>query len=570
MTKFIFTVEKPKRKKPADRASLNTKKTKIEKSQQHPVSELINIEHMDLKSGSDGIETDHLESEGLVQTADENWELQIKVKDDEMSCLLETWQTKERQLNKKIQELESQLEEERSARKELELLIDKKAFSIETVKDNDKLLRFYTGFENYEVFSMALDFLGRETAAHLDYQNTEDLVEIKHKYKPGPSRALTVENEFFLVLCRLKVGLLEEESSARFGVCQSVVSTEFAVRLKRETKNGYCTSLRGVCTELKFCLAHFSANGATSAQIMPLFWEAVTILELNCNLWIIASTSDGATPNRRFYQRHKNLDGNADRDVCYRTINLFAPQRFIYFLSDAPHLVKTTRNCLYHAGSGTCTSQDYREKILSLMNGTLATDYSLKRSAQAVTMASKSSVKNGNDQVQVDPQLLFQRLIIACDNSHHEALFQYKLCMYPTTLFDSPFTLRQPQTPELTDALWTRLTPEATIQPKGNVQYVLDGGALLHGVPWQRGSPTYKEVCDLYCTYVPRKYGRAIAVFDGYNEMSTKATTQRRRTSGKVSATVTVMSYYVVSYVQVIVQDHVKMPRWKALWPKRN
>ena len=83
-TKFIFTVEKPKRKKPADRASLNTKKTKIEKSQQHSVSESINIEHTDLKSGSDGIETDHLESEGLVQTGDENREHQLKLKDDEV------------------------------------------------------------------------------------------------------------------------------------------------------------------------------------------------------------------------------------------------------------------------------------------------------------------------------------------------------------------------------------------------------------------------------------------------------------------------------------------------------
>ena len=71
---------------------------------------------------------------------------------------------------------------------------------------------------------MALDFLGRETAAHLDYQNTENLGEIQHKYKPGSSRVLTIENKFFLVLCRLKFGLLEEDLSARFGVCQSVVS----------------------------------------------------------------------------------------------------------------------------------------------------------------------------------------------------------------------------------------------------------------------------------------------------------------------------------------------------------
>ena len=36
-------------------------------------------------------------------------------------------------------------------------------------------------------------------------------------------------------------------------------------------------------------------------------------------------------------------------------VPLYAPHRFIYFFSDAPHLLKTTRNCLYHSGSGTCT-----------------------------------------------------------------------------------------------------------------------------------------------------------------------------------------------------------------------
>ena len=109
----------------------------------------------------------------------------------------------------------------------------------------------------------------------------------------------------------------------------------------------------GVCTELKFCLAHFATTGVTAAQLMPLFWEAVCILETTCNIWVIAATSDGASPNRRFYRLHKPLDGDAD--VCYRTINLYAPHRFVYFFSDAPHLVKTTRNCLLHSGSGSCT-----------------------------------------------------------------------------------------------------------------------------------------------------------------------------------------------------------------------
>ena len=34
-----------------------------------------------------------LKSEGLVQTGDENWEYQLKLNDDEMSCLLEKWKT---------------------------------------------------------------------------------------------------------------------------------------------------------------------------------------------------------------------------------------------------------------------------------------------------------------------------------------------------------------------------------------------------------------------------------------------------------------------------------------------
>lgn len=113
--------------------------------------------------------------------------------------------------------------------------------------------------------------------------------------------------------------------------------------------------VRDVCTELKFCLAHFSTSGVTAVQLMPLFWDAVFILETTCNLWVIAATSDGASPNRRFYRLHEPLDGDAGKDVFYRTINLFAPHRFVYFFSDAPHLIKTTRNCLHNSGSGSCS-----------------------------------------------------------------------------------------------------------------------------------------------------------------------------------------------------------------------
>ena len=84
-------------------------------------------------------------------------------------------------------------------------------------------MRFYTGFDSYETFSMVLDFLGRDAASQLDYKNNERS-ECNSRSRPGRSRTLRTENEFFMVLCRLKVGPLVEDIAARFGVCQSHVS----------------------------------------------------------------------------------------------------------------------------------------------------------------------------------------------------------------------------------------------------------------------------------------------------------------------------------------------------------
>ena len=42
----------------------------------------------------------------------------------------------------------------------------------------------------------------------------------------------------------------------------------------------------------------------------------------------------------------------ADVDDVYHTVNLYHPSRYICFFADAPHLMKTTRNCMYHSGGG--------------------------------------------------------------------------------------------------------------------------------------------------------------------------------------------------------------------------
>ncbi len=92
----------------------------------------------------------------------------------------------------------------------------------------------------------------------------------------------------------------------------------------------------------------------------------------------------------------------------------------------------------------------------------------------------------------------------------------------------------------LANAIWTLLTPDS-FGITGEVQYVLDCGALLQHIPWSQGA-TYKEICSHYSWYVSKKYGEALVVFDGYEGRSTKDITHKRRTKGKAVIIVTFTS----------------------------
>lgn len=73
----------------------------------------------------------------------------------------------------------------------------------------------------------------------------------------------------------------------------------------------------GAATELKYALAYFLTKDATSYQIMPLFWKAISALELVCNLWVCAAVADGASPNRLFFQLHAELVDPGSGDLVH-------------------------------------------------------------------------------------------------------------------------------------------------------------------------------------------------------------------------------------------------------------
>ena len=63
--------------------------------------------------------------------------------------------------------------------------------------------------------------------------------------------------------------------------------------------------IKSLANSLSYSLATFATAGITSGQLYPLFWRVVAYLEMTCALKVVASTADGASPNRKFFRIHK-------------------------------------------------------------------------------------------------------------------------------------------------------------------------------------------------------------------------------------------------------------------------
>ena len=172
--------------------------------------------------------------------------------------------------------------------------------------------------------------------------------------------------------------------------------------------------------------------------------------------------------------------------------------------------------------------------ILDKMIGQNAFQYSLRKKDLVKVMGEKVVSASG-ESIVVDPQVLFQRLLIIaksitdCDLN---SLFKYELSSLPTSLFDDHSLLRAANKAQLADTLASLVkVDQAMTKP---TYHVVDGGSLIHRLPWKK-EDTYENICDMYIKYVDKHYPNAIVVFDGYIQgPSTKDMTHIRRAKGTV------------------------------------
>ena len=173
--------------------------------------------------------------------------------------------------------------------------------------------------------------------------------------------------------------------------------------------------------------------------------------------------------------------------------------------------------------------------MLRSMEGQQIDDYVFQTNKQVVTLASKTNLKVDGDEISLDPQLLFQRLLSAASGMFPDLseIFRYELCNNPAALLEPSGMMRPAQKANLADTICNLGDCSAAdVVIQDNTRHVIDGGSLIQRIPWNKGA-TFGQICQMYLDYLTKRYAHPVVVFDGYFfGPSTKDHTHSRRTKG--------------------------------------
>ena len=139
------------------------------------------------------------------------------------------------------------------------------------------------------------------------------------------------------------------------------------------------------------------------------------------------------------------------------------------------------------------------------MIGQPAFTFSFKRKDKAKTLGDASAVKVAPEQI-IDPALLFQWFLVVSKTGDLslEDVMSFELSPFPPDLFEAKNVFRKADKPQLSHAIIdysSKVSSEAIIDiaPKTEC-YVLDGGSLLHRLPWKLGD-SYGAIAQSYIDF---------------------------------------------------------------------
>lgn len=118
------------------------------------------------------------------------------------------------------------------------------------------------------------------------------------------------------------------------------------------------------------------------------------------------------------------------------------------------------------ANVNTDQAEEVGRYIIALMVDKNVQEFTFRKKDQVATLASKGAVTFSDGNIQVDPQLIFQRLSVVAACGRHEnsqELFKFEMCGFPPALFESTFLPRQANKPALANAIWERTKELQTV-----------------------------------------------------------------------------------------------------------
>ena len=104
----------------------------------------------------------------------------------------------------------------------LETNLQQTQFTVDRFKHNNAHFKFYTGFSSYALFKVILDNFFKPDVHNMKYWGS--VTNNHNEKKQGRSRTLIPEDEFFLVLARLRGGFPIEDLAIRINMSTSNVS----------------------------------------------------------------------------------------------------------------------------------------------------------------------------------------------------------------------------------------------------------------------------------------------------------------------------------------------------------
>jgi len=149
----------------------------------------------------------------------------------------------------------------------------------------------------------------------------------------------------------------------------------------------------------------------------------------------------------------------------------------------------------------------------------------------------KAGMRIDEDHIFLDPHLLFQHLVCAARKTYEEHdmtdVFSHELCTHPPLLFEMPRMMRPAIKAALSNEMKSSGNPGIEhIKIGSQKHYVIDGGMLLHWLPWTENSP-YGDIINQYISFVHTRFTTATVVFDRYEGgPSTKDNAHLIRTKG--------------------------------------